>query len=112
MFGNLGNIANLVKQARSFQENLQKVQETLGEKRYEGEAGAGMVKVEVNGRGELTRVKIDPQAAGDLELIEDLIVAAAAAANRKSQEGMKAEMSQLTGGMNIPGLSDMLGQAT
>ncbi|HOA73737.1 MAG TPA: YbaB/EbfC family nucleoid-associated protein [Phycisphaerae bacterium] len=112
MFGGLGNLAEMMKQAKSLQENLQKMQEELASRTYDGDAGAGMVRAEVNGRMELVRVKIDPKAAGDVELLEDLIVAAVAAANRKASEAAKNEMVRLTGGLNIPGLSGLLGQAT
>lgn len=112
MFGNLGNIAGMMKQAKALQENMQKMQEELVQKRFEAEAGAGMVKATVNGRGELVQIKIDPSAAGDVELLEDLVVAAVGAAAKKAQDAAKEEMAQLTGGMNIPGLSDMMGQGT
>lgn len=111
MFGGLGNLAGMMKQAKALQENLQKVQEDLAARTYDGDAGAGMVKAEVNGKMELMRVKIDPQAAKDVELLEDLIVAAVSAATRKAQDGAKAEMAKLTGGLNIPGLTDLLGQS-
>ncbi len=110
MFGGLGNLAGMLKQAKAFQENMQKMQETLALQRYDADAGAGLVKATVNGKGELMQIKIDPQAAGDVELLEDLVTAAVGAATRKAHDAMKSEMAQLTGGMNIPGLTDMLGQ--
>jgi len=58
------------------------------------------------------RIKIDPKAAEDVELLEDLVKAAICAATGKAQDALQAEMSQLTGGLNIPGLTDMLGQGT
>jgi nucleoid-associated protein EbfC len=109
MFGALGDLAGLMKQAKSMQENMQKMQESLALQRYEAEAGAGMVRVVVNGKSELVDIKIDPKAAADVELLEDLIKAAVGAAGRKAQEGMKAEVSKLTGGLNIPGLSGLFG---
>lgn len=112
MFGGLGNLAGMLKQAKSLQENLQKVQEELAARTYDADAGAGMVRAEVNGKMELVRVKIDPSVAGDVELLEDLIVAAVSAATRKAQESAKEEMAKLTGGLSIPGLTDMLGQST
>ncbi len=111
MFGSLGNLGALMKQAKDLQDNLKRIQDELGQKRFEADAGAGMVVATVNGRGELVRVKIDPQAAGDVELLEDLVVGAVGAAARKAQEAMKGEMAQLTGGLNLPGLTDLLGQA-
>jgi len=111
MFGSLGNLAGLIKNAKSLQENMQRLQQELADKRFTGEAGAGLVTVEVNGKGELARVKIDPKAAEDIELLEDLIVAATASATTKAHDAMRAEMMQLTGGLNLPGLSEMLGQS-
>jgi len=110
MFGGLGNIAGMMKQAKALQENMQKMQEELVQKRFEADAGAGMVKATVNGKGELMQVKIDTSAADDVELLEDLVVAAVNAASKKAQDAAREEMAQLTGGMNIPGLSDMLNQ--
>jgi len=109
MFGALGDLANLMKQAKSMQENMQKMQESLAEQRYEAEAGAGMVRVVVNGKSELVDIKIDPKAAADIELLEDLIKAAIGAAGRKAQDGMKEEVAKLTGGISIPGLGGLLG---
>jgi len=112
MFENLGNLAGIMKQAKAMQENVQQLQETLAQQRHEADAGAGMVRAVVNGKGELLQIKIDPNAAQDVELLEDLITAAVGAAAKKSQDAMKSEMSKLTGGLNLPGLTDMLGQGT
>lgn len=109
MLGGLGNIGNLMKLAKDFQGNMARVQEELAKKRFEADAGAGMVRVVVDGKFNLIDVKIDPQAAKDVEMLEDLVKAAVGAALSKAQEGVKAEMAAVTGGMNIPGLSDMLG---
>ncbi len=112
MFGGLGNIAGMMKQAKALQENMKKMQEELLQKRFEAEAGAGMVKATVNGKGELMQIKIDPSAAEDVELLEDLVVAATGAAAKKAQDAIKEEMTQMTGGMDLPGLSDLMGQGT
>ena len=112
MFGALGNLGELMKQAKSLHENMQKVQERLAEQRFEAESGAGMVRAEVNGKGELVRIKVDPKAVEDIELLEDLIVASVAAALKKASESRDSEMAQLTGGLNIPGLTDVLGKGT
>ncbi len=109
MFGNLGNLAGMLKQAKALQENMQKMQEELAQQRFEADAGAGMVKATVSGKLELVQIKIDPQAAGDLELLEQLVVSAVGAAVRKAQEAMKNEMSKLIGGLNLPGLGELLG---
>ena len=112
MFGGLGNLGAMLKQAKSLQENMQKMQEALAQQRFEADAGAGMVRATVNGKSELVGIKIDPKAVEDVELLEDLIKAAVCAATGKAQDALQAEMGQLTGGLNIPGLTDMLGQGT
>ena len=68
-----------------------------------------MVQATVDGRGTLLKIVIDPKSASDVELLEDLIVAAVAAASAKAQETMKQDLASLTGGINIPGLSQMFG---
>jgi hypothetical protein len=110
MLGGLGDLAGMIKQAKSLQDNMQKMQEALAHQRHEADAGAGMVRAEVNGKAELLRIKIDPKAAEDVELLEDLITAAVGAATRKAHEAAKAEMAKLTGGLNIPGLNSLMGQ--
>jgi len=112
MLGGLGNLGAIFKQAKSLQENMQKIQEALAQKRFEADAGAGLVTATVDGKGELLRVKIDPKATEDIELLEDMIQAAVSAAMRKAQDDMKAEIARLTGGLNLPGLTDLLGQGT
>ena len=112
MFGGLGNMAEMLKKAKSLQENIQKMQNELAEKRFEADAGAGMVRAQVNGKGELIQIKINPEATEDIELLEDLVVAAVGAAAQKAQESAKSEMAQLTGGFNLPGLTEMLGQGS
>lgn len=112
MLGGLGNLGALFKQARSFQENMQKMQETLAQQRYEADAGAGMVTATVDGKGELIRIKIAPKAVSDVELLEDMVTAAVTSATRKAQEGMKAEMARLTGGLDLGSLGGLLGQGT
>jgi len=109
MLGNLGNIANLLKSAKDMQGNMAKMQEELAKRRYDGDAGGGMVRAVVDGKCNLVDIKIDPQASKDVELLEDLVKAAVGSAITKAQEGMKSEMASLAGGMNIPGLTDMLG---
>jgi len=112
MFGGLGNLGALFKQARSLQENMQKMQETLAQQRIEADAGAGLVRAVVDGKGELVKIKIDPKAVEDVELLEDLVTAAVSSATKKAHESMKAEMSRMTGGLELPGLNELLGQGT
>lgn len=110
MLGALGNIGAMLKQAKSLQENMQKIQAELVRKRFEADAGAGLVKATVDGKGDLVQIKIDPTATGDVELLEDMIRAAISAAAQKARESASADIAELTGGMNIPGLTDLLGQ--
>ncbi len=109
MLGSLGNFAGLLKSAKDLQGNLAKLQEELAKRRYQGDAGGGMVSATVDGKGTLLDIKIDPQATKDVELLEDLVKAAVGAAGAKSQEAMKSEMAGLTGGLNIPGLQEFFG---
>ena len=110
MLGGLGNLANVLKTAKDLQANMGKMQEELAARRFEGNAGGGMVRVTVDGRGSLIDVKIDPKATSDVELLEDLVKAAVGAATTKSQQAMKSDVASMTGGLNIPGLTDMLGK--
>lgn len=111
MLGGLGNLAGMLKQAKEMKGRLEEMQAELANKRFEGEAGGGGVTATVDGRGNLVDIKITPDAAADVELLEDMIKAAVGTAARKSQEGVQNEMSKLTGGLNIPGLDDLLGGA-
>lgn len=107
MFGNLGNITNLLKQASQMKANMARMQETLSQQTVVGEAGAGMVRATVNGKLELVNIEIDPQALEDVAVLEELVRGAVAAAQRKAQEHVKAEVAKLTGGVDIPGLDEM-----
>ncbi len=109
MFGNLGNITNLLKSAKAMQGKVAEMQEEMARKRFEGDAGGGMVTATVDGKGTLVDIKIEPSATGDVELLEDLVKSAVGAATTKSQEAMKSQLADLTGGLNIPGLTDALG---
>ena len=109
MFGDLGNLTGLLKSAKEFQGKMAKIQEELAGRRYEAEAGGGAVRATVDGKGTLVDIRIESQATGDVELLEDLVKAAVGAAVKKSQEAMQQQMASLTGGLNIPGLTDMLG---
>jgi DNA-binding YbaB/EbfC family protein len=96
----------IMQQAKQLQEKMQQVQEELGRKTVSSSAGGGMVTATVNGRQELLSIQIektviDPEEAG---MLQDLVVAAVNDAMRKAKEMAQAEMGQLAGGMNIPGL--------
>ena len=98
------NIQQMMKQAQQMQEKLQK---QMAEMRVEATAGGGMVTVVVNGSKVLQSIKIDPEAVSkdDVEMLQDLIVAAINDANRKVDEQLGQQMSGLMGGLKIPGLS-------
>lgn len=98
------NLAGLMKQASQMQSKMAEMQAKLDAVLVEGAAGAGMVTLTLNGKGELKAIKIDPKLAdpSDMETIEDLIVAAHADAKRKADALMAEEMQKVTGGMQLP----------
>jgi DNA-binding YbaB/EbfC family protein len=99
-------IGGILKQAQAFQEKMSKVQEEAAQKTVEASSGGNMVTVIMNGRQALLAVKIDPEVmkSGDVEMLQDLIIAAVNEGVRKSQEMVAEEMKAITGGMSIPGL--------
>ena len=99
------NLAGLMKQASQMQAKMQEMQAKMEAMEVEGEAGAGMVRVTLSGKGELKRLKIDPKLAdpGETEMLEDLVVAAHAEAKRKVEAVMAEEMQRATGGLELPG---------
>ncbi len=111
MFGNLGQLMSLLKNAGALRQNVQEMQARLSAARFVGEAGGGQVRATVDGKGELVQVRIDPALVqtGDVELIEDLTCAAVRDAVARSREAVQKEMQDLTGGLNLPGLTDLLG---
>ena len=98
------NIQAMMKQAQEMQQRLQK---QMAELRVEATAGGGMVTVEVNGTKQLLSIKIDPEVVSkdDVEMLQDLIVAAVNDAHRKVDEQLGQSMSGLMGGLKIPGIS-------
>lgn len=101
-----GGLNNLMQQFSKMQQELQRIQQELSALTVEGSAGGGMVKVTANGKQEIIAVKIDPEMVKeDLEMVEDMIVAATNQALSKAQELSQDKMSSLTGGMlaNLPG---------
>ncbi|MGY6588374.1 MAG: YbaB/EbfC family nucleoid-associated protein [Wenzhouxiangella sp.] len=97
-----GNIGQLMQQAQKMQENLKKAQEELVHLEVTGEAGGGLVSVEMNGRHEVRKVRIDPDIADDREMIEDLVAAAVNDAVNKVQKASQEKMSGLAGGIPLP----------
>jgi len=98
------NLGNLMKQAQEMQAKMQEMQDRLAEIEIDGTAGAGLVTVTLNGKGDMRGMKIDPSifTSGDAEVVEDLIVAAHNDARVKSEQRMQEEMSKVTGGLNLP----------
>ncbi|MFQ5466161.1 MAG: YbaB/EbfC family nucleoid-associated protein [Thermodesulfobacteriota bacterium] len=105
-------LGNLLRQAQKMQEKMAKMQEELAKKNCEASSGGGMVTATVNGGQELVSIKIDPSVVDpeDVEMLQDLVVAAVNEAYRRSKEMVSEEMSKLTGGLGgglgggIPGL--------
>ncbi len=97
----------MMKQAQKLQSKMLKMQEELAEKTVEAAAGGGMVKVVANGRQQVLSIQIEPEVVDpeDVEMLQDLVLAAVNDALARSQEMMASEMGKLTGGVNIPGLT-------
>ncbi len=103
-YGGGMNQANMIKQAQKMQEELRKMQEELENSVFEATAGGGVVKAAVNGRHELTALTIDPEAVDpeDVEMLQDLVIAAVNEALRKVDEASSSGMSKLTGMKGLP----------
>lgn len=101
----MGNMNKLLKQAQKLQAEMTRVQEEMAAKTVEAAAGGGAVTVTVNGRPEVVAVKIDPAAVDpeDLEILQDLIVAATNEALRKAREMVAQAMARFTRGLSLPG---------
>ena len=106
MGGGPQNMQNMLKQAQKMQENIEKKKAELEEKEYVVTSGGGMVEVTVTGKHEVKAVGINPEvvAEDDIEMLEDMLVAALNEAMRQVDEESERELSAVTGGMNIPGL--------
>lgn len=100
------NMGSMMKQAQKLQSRMLKIQEDMAEKTVEATTGGGMVKVVANGKQQILSVQIEKEVVDpeDVDMLQDLILAAVNDALVKSQEMISAEMSKLTGGFNIPGL--------
>lgn len=103
----MANFGNIMKQAKKMQERMARLQEELGLKTVEVSSGGGMVSVVVNGKFEVMSLKIEKDVVNpeDVEMLQDLVMAAVNEGVRKAQEMNAAEMAKITGGLNIPGLS-------
>ncbi len=102
-----GNMGNLVKQAQKMQKDMEKLQEELKDKTVEASAGGGAITVVASGRKEIKEITIKPEVVDpdDVEMLQDLIVAAVNEAIRKADDMVNSEMNKITGGLGgIPGL--------
>lgn len=102
-------LGDLMRQAQKLQEEMLKTQEEAKKKTVEASAGGGMVTVTANGAGELLSIKIEKDVVNpeDVEMLQDLILAAANEALRRGQEMVQGEMSKLTGGLQLPGMGNL-----
>ncbi|GBQ50376.1 YbaB/EbfC family nucleoid-associated protein [Komagataeibacter sucrofermentans] len=99
------NLAGLMKQATQMQARMEEMQAKLEDMVIEGSAGAGMVTLTMNGKGDMKSITIDPKLAdpGEMEMLQDLILAASADARKKLDATASEEMKKVTGGLNLPG---------
>ena len=97
---------NIMKEAQKLQAQMAAMQEEIGKRTVEATAGGGMVTVQANGKQEILSIKIDPEVVNkdDVQMLEDLVLAACNEALRKSRELVQQELGKLTGGLKIPGL--------
>ena len=104
-------LSDMMREAQRIQTEMARLQEEAKKKTVEATSGGGMVTVTANGAGELVTIKIDKEVVNpdDVEMLEDLIIAAANEAIRRSQEMVNNEMSRLTGGLKIPGMGNLFG---
>jgi len=98
------NIGQMMKQAQKFQEKMAELQEQLAQAELSGSSGGGMVEVTISGKGEVRRVKIDPSLVdpAEVEVLEDLIVAACNDARTRVEAHVAERMSEMTGGLKLP----------
>ncbi len=105
--GGMGNMGNLMKQAQKMQKDMEKMQEELKDKTVEASAGGGAITVVATGKKEIKEISIKPEVVDpdDVEMLQDLILAAVNEALRKADEMSSDQMGKLTGGLGgIPGL--------
>ena len=114
MFKGLSDLGSMLKQAQAMGSRMKEMNDHLRDVRAVGNAGGGLVEVEVNGLGEMLRLSIDPSLLEkqDPELLEDLVPAAANQAQAKAKEQHAQVLKELTGNMDIPGLGDAIKSLT
>ena len=101
---------NMMKQVQKMQARMMEIQEQLAEERVEGTAGGGMVKAVANGKQEIVEITIDKEVVDpdDIEMLQDLIVAAVNQAQKAAAELASERMAEVTGGLNIPGMGGLM----
>lgn len=104
------NQAGMMKQIQKMQDDMQKTQEEIENTEFTTSSGGGAVEVTVNGSHEVKSIHIKPEVVDpdDIEMLEDMLIAALNEAMRKASDTMEREMNKITGGMNIPGLGGLL----
>jgi len=102
-------LGDIVRQAQKLQQEMTKIQEEAKTKTVEASSGGGMVTAVANGAGQIVSIKIDPEVVNpdDIEMLEDLVVAACNEALRRAHEMVDAEIAKLTGGLQLPNLSNL-----
>ena len=100
------NMNDILRQAQVMQSKLTKLQQEMAERSYDAASGGGIVKADVSGKQELRRLTIDPKAleGGEVEMLQDLILAAVNEAGRIARETMEREMNNISGGIKLPGI--------
>ncbi len=103
--GGMGNMGNMMKQAQKMQREMLKLQDEIEQRTVEASSGGGAVTVVVSGKKDIRSINIEPEVVDpdDIEMLQDLIIAAINEAIRKADEMVAQEMSKLTGGLNLPG---------
>lgn len=96
------NLGDIMKEAQKMQQRMQDAQKALSDMRVSGESGGGMVKIDMNGRHEALKVKINPSLLDDVEMLEDLVAAAFNAAGQQVEKATQSKIKDITAGMNIP----------
>ncbi|MEW8974019.1 MAG: YbaB/EbfC family nucleoid-associated protein [Tissierellaceae bacterium] len=101
-----GNMGNMMKQMQKMQKQMEDMQKELEEKEVEASAGGGAVTATANGKKEIINIKIDESVidSEDVDMLQDLVLAAVNEALRKAEDMVSSEMKKITGGLNIPGL--------
>ncbi len=102
-----GGLGDMMRQVQQMQQKMADMQKQLEDMVVEGSAGGGVVRVVANGKNEIMKITIDPEVVNkeDIEMLQDLVLAAVNQAHEKSQTLQAEQMSSITGGMNIPGLN-------